>query len=268
MSKIEIDKSQGINASLLSTLQQSPARVLAPIYCDDMCYEPPKGLQVGGFPLITRKDAGSNSWEIDENLLDTVVAWSALGNAAKTAEEKIESIIEIDYRDEIPFEDIVHMAASGEFSLSLVGVTPSSSKEELALYASNLKALATIMLKFSNFSKSLYPFSNEFEAIFLERMGKKDDALLMRSMWSKGMADLKHPSGARVEYALKRTALGNLEVKEACYQALLDHFGSDESITTAVKSLARPIAKRIGKFADEVKAQPKAKQDRFKQVTD
>ena len=266
MSKSENTKFQGIKASLLSQMEQSPARVLAPIHCDDMCYEPPKGLQIGGFPMIARKLDGEDSWELDENLLDTVVAWSALGNAAKTAEEKVESVLEIDYRDDFPLQDLVHMAASGEFSLSLVGVGITSSDEEMAEYSSKLKELSATMLRFSNFSKSLYPFSNEFEALFLERMGKHEDASSMRALWSKGLADLKHPSGARVEYALRRTGLGDLRVKQACLEALQEHFGSDESITVAIESLARPIAKRIGKFADEMKAQPKAKQDRFKQA--
>jgi hypothetical protein len=119
------------------------------------------------------------------------------------------------------------------------------------------------MLRSASFCKSFYPFSNEFEAYFLERLGKIDDAEKMRHNWSHGLVDVKHVSGSRVEYALARTPLGSMDVRKACIQALLDHFGSQEMVDAAFLALAKPIAKRVGRFVDEVKAQPKAKQDRF-----
>jgi hypothetical protein len=229
-----------------------------------MSFSPPKGLFLAGFPWKARKVAGEvDSWEVDENLIDTVVAWSALGNNAKTSDEKIECVLEIDYRDTVPAEDFIHLASSGEFSLALVGLEEGASEEEKAKYSQRLKVLAKTMLLSSNFSKSLYPFSNEFEALFLECLGKADDALKMRKNWSKGLVDVKHPAGARVEYALKRTALGSVTLGQDCADVLIEHFGSEELMVEAMLSLAKPIAKRVERFAEEIKAQPKSKQDRF-----
>lgn len=253
-----------VKVSLLEKMTISPARVIAPIDCDEMAFQPPPGLAIAGFPWTARRAEGTElGWEVDENLLDTVVAWSTLGNAAKSAQEKIECVLEIDYREEAPAEDLVHLASSGEFSLSLVGLSPMLAPEDVAAYAKRLKELAVAMLNASSFSKHLYPFSNEFEAIFLECMDKKADAEVMRSDWARGQADVRHPSGARVEYALMRTPLGLLEVSEACREVLLEHFGSQELLEAAMSALARPIARRVQKFADEIMAQPKAKQERF-----
>ena len=69
-----------IKASILAQMEMSPARVIAPIDCDEMCYAPPEGLMVAGFPWRAKlgEDGG---WEIDENLVDTIVAWSALATS-------------------------------------------------------------------------------------------------------------------------------------------------------------------------------------------
>lgn len=258
------DGMNGIKVSLLDKFGVSPTRVIAPIDCDDMSFSPPKGLYLAGFPWKARRvDGDVTSWEVDENLVDTVVAWSALGNNAKTSDEKIECVLEIDYRDTVPAEDLIHLASSGEFSLSLVGLPEEASAEDQDKYAQRLKVLAKTMLMSSNFSKSFYPFSNEFEALFLERLGKVDDALKMRQNWAKGLVDVKQPAGARVEYALKRTALGSVMVRQHCMEALVEHFGSEELMVEAMLSLAKPIAKRVERFAEEIKAQPKSKQDRF-----
>lgn len=253
-----------VKVSLLEKMKISPARVIAPLECDDISFQPPAGLYVAGFPWLARRsETNELGWEIDENLVDTVVAWSASGNTAKSAHEKVECVLEVDYLADVPAEDLIHLASSGEFSLSLVGLDAMAEPSDLAHYAARLKTVAACMLKAHNFSKSFYPFSNEFEALFIERMGKKDDAERMRSNWSKGLVDVKHPSGARVEYSLKRTPLGRVEIRQACLEALRDHFGGDEMLDTAVMALARPIAKRVESFTDELKAQPKAKQERF-----
>lgn len=253
-----------VKVSLLEKMSISPSRVVAPIECDDMSFQPPEGLLIAGFAWSARRSEGSElGWEIDENLVDTVVAWSALGNSAKTAQEKVECVLEVGYKEDVPAEDLVHLASSGEFSLALVGLADGCSEEEALAYCTRLADLSTRMLRASNFSKSLYPFSNEFEALFLERMGKVDDAERLRAQWSKGLVDVKNSAGARVEYALKRTPLGRFDVRTACLGALLDHFGSQEMLDAAIKALARPIAKRVERFADEIKAQPKAKQERF-----
>lgn len=255
---------QSVKASSLESMPFSPARVMAPIECDDLSLSPPPGLLVAGFPWSARRSDDSDlGWEIDENLVDTIVAWSTLGNSAKLPEDKIECVLEVGYEDDVPAADLVHLASSGEFSLALVGLAAGASAEQEAAYAAKLKELASAMLKASNFCKSLYPFSNEFEAIFLERLGKSGEAERARENWAKGLADVKHPSGARVEYAIKRTGLGSMLARTACKEALLDHFGSEELLDAAIFALARPIAKRLEGFADEVKAQPKAKQDRF-----
>lgn len=253
-----------VKASSLESMSFSAARVIAPIDCDDLSLSPPPGLLVAGFPWSARKSEESDlGWEIDENLVDTIVAWSTLGNSAKLPEDKIECVLEIGYKDDVPAADLVHLASSGEFSLALVGLASGAPAEEEAAYAAKLKEFAAAMLRAGNFCKSLYPFSNEFEAIFLERLGKRDEALRARNNWSKGLVDIKHPSGARIEYALKRTGLGSMLVRQACEEALLEHFGSEEMLSAAIVALARPIAKRLEGFADEVKAQPKAKQERF-----
>lgn len=267
-----------IKLSELGTMSQSWARVLAPIECDDVSFAPPAGLRVAGFAWAARPSQGAApvgaaptiasqegdlGWEVDENLVDTVVAWSALGNAAEKASDKVECVIEVPYQEELPAEDLIHTAASGEFSLALVGLERSASAEQRAAYARKLKELALSMLKAANFSKSLYPFSNEFEALFLESMGKKEDAELMRKDWSLGKVDALNDAGARVEYALKRTGLGTLEVRAACQEALMEHFGSQDMVVAAMRALAAPVAQRVAKFAEEIKDQPKAKQDRF-----
>jgi hypothetical protein len=253
-----------VKVSLLEKMENSPSRVIAPIECDDMSFQPPAGLFIAGFSWTARRSEGSDlGWEIDENLVDTVVAWSALGNSAKSAQEKVECVLEVGYQEDVPAEDLIHLASSGEFSLALVGLPDGSSDQEAADYCKRLGQVAAKMLRASNFSKSFYPFSNEFEALFLERMGKVEDAERLRTQWSRGLVDVKHPSGARVEYALKRTPLGRLDVRAACLAALLEHFGSQEMLDVAIGALARPIAKRVERFADEIKAQPKAKQERF-----
>jgi hypothetical protein len=253
-----------VKASALEAMEFSPTRVASPIHCDAMALSPPKGLLIAGFPWAARPSAGSDlGWEVDEDLVDTIVAWSALGNAAKTPEEKIECVLEVDYRDQVPAQDLVHLASYGEFSLALVGASTDSPAQEQALYAARLKEVALAMLSAPNFAKSLYPFSNEFEAFFLEGLGKPEEATAARDRWSKGLADMKHPSGARVEYALKRTPLGSSQTRQACHEALLEHFGSQEMLEEAMRALARPIAKRLEGFAREVQAQPKSKQDRF-----
>ena len=253
-----------VKVSLLEKMRVSPARVIAPIECDEMAFEPPVGLAIAGFVWRARPAEGAGGgWEIDENLVDTVVGWSALGNAAKTEGESIECVVEIDYREEVPAEDLVHLASSGEFSLALVGLEAGAPAEKAQAYADRLSQLARAMLKASNFSKRLYPFSLEFEAVFLESMGKTEDAERARGNWARGLCDARQPSGARVEYALRRTGLGRAEVSEACKAALLDHFGGRELLDAAMSALARPIARRVERFADEIKAQPKAKQDRF-----
>lgn len=253
-----------VKVSLLERMEVSPSRVVAPIECDEMSFEPPRGLFIAGFAWSARRSAGAElGWEIDENLVDTVVAWSALGNSAKTAQEKVECVLEVGYQEDVPADDLVHLASSGEFSLALVGLSEGCSDEEAKAYCERLADMASRMLRASNFCKSFYPFSNEFEALFLERMGKASDAERMRAQWSKGLVDVKHPAGARVEYALRRTPLGRPDVRAACHGALLGHFGSQDMLDAAIEALARPIAKRVESFADEVKAQPKAKQERF-----
>lgn len=263
MSAFELAAST-VKVSVLEAMEVSPARVVAPIHCDAQALSPPTGLLMAGFPWAARKDEGSElGWDIELDLVDTMVMWSSLGNAAKTPEEKIECVLEVDYRDEVPAQDLIHLASQGEFSLALVGCSPSSSPEERLAYAARLKELASTMLSAPNFAKSLYPFSNEFEAFFLEGLGKPQEAQAARERWAKGLVDVKHPSGARVEYALLRTALGSVETRQACHEALLEHFGSPQMLQAAIEALARPIAKRLEGFAREVQAQPKAKQDRF-----
>lgn len=253
-----------VKVSLLEQMSVSPSRVIAPIECDEMAFEPPLGLAIAGFSWRARASSdAAGGWEIDENLVDTVVGWSALGNAAKTEGESIECVVEIDYREDVPAEDLVHLASSGEFSLALVGLEAGASTEDAQAYAGRLSQLARAMLRASNFSKRLYPFSLEFEAVFLDSLGKQEDAARMRSNWARGLCDVRQPSGARVEYALRRTGLGRAEVSLACKSALLDHFGSQELLDAAMSALARPIARRVERFADEIKAQPKAKQERF-----
>lgn len=249
--------------SVLEKLGFAPHRVVAPIQCDEVSFEPPKGLLVAGFPWKAKKDDDSElGWEIDENLVDTVVAWSSIGNSAKTAQERIECVLEVDWRDEVPAEDLIHLAAAGEFSLALVGLDRDD-EEHAKEYCEKLKEIASNMLKAGNYSKMLFPFSQVFETIFLEKLGKVADANAIRDKWAKREIDMESPIAAKTEYALRRTPLGRRDVQQACLDALLEHFGNEEMLAAAAKALARPIAKRMKGFVEEIKAQPKAKDERF-----
>lgn len=254
---------KGIPVSLLEKLGFAPGRVLAPLECDEVSFEPPEGLLVAGFPWKAKKDEGSElGWEIDENLVDTVVAWSSIGNSAKSAAERVECVLEVDWRDDVPAEDLIHLAAAGEFSLALVGLELQDN-ENAAAYCSRIKELARQMLKTGNYSKMLFPFSPIFEAVFLEKLGKAGDADLVRQKWAKREIDIENPLAAKMEYALRRTPLGRKDVQAACEEALLEHFGDERMLEEAMRALARPIAKRLEGFAAEIKTQPKAKDERF-----
>ncbi len=254
---------KGIPISLLEKMEFAPNRVVAPIDCDDVSFEPPQGLMVAGFPWRARRDSGSDlGWEVDENLVDTLVAWSSIGNAAKSAAERVECVLEVDWREEIPAEDLIHLAASGEFSVALVGLELSDA-ENAAAYCARLKDLASRMLKTGNYSKMLFPFSPIFETVFLEKMGKAADAKAIREKWARREVDIENPMAAKTEYALRRTPLGRRDVQAACEEALLEHFGDEKLLEAAMKALARPIAKRLESFAEEIKTQPKAKDERF-----
>lgn len=256
---------KAVNISLLEKQEQAQHRVVAPIVCDTVSFAPPPGLLMAGFPWKARasEDGAEGSMEVDEDLADTVIAWSAQGNAAKTPFEKIECVIEIDYKMDAPVEDLIHLAASGECSLAVIGLDWGADAVEEELYCDKVKAFAKAMLKAGNYTKSLYPFSPVFEAFFIERLGKAEDAKAMRSDWAQRKVDIDQPAAARLEYALRRTGLGRLSVERACEQALLEHFGSEELLDAALRALARPIAKRLESFADERQPKPKSKQDRY-----
>lgn len=240
-------------------------RVIAPIECDTAGFTPPKGLLVAGFPWKSRTSGAGESevYEVDEDLADTVIAWSSQGNAAKTAQEKIECIIEIDYHLALPPEDLIHLAAAGECSLALVGLEVGATEEQEQEYADQLKKFSAAMLKASNYTKSLYPFSQIFEASLIEKLGKTQDAERIRADWASRKVDIDLPAAARTEYALRRTGLGRKKVETACMEALVEHFGSEELLVSAMRALARPIAKRLESFGEEQRDKPKSKQDRY-----
>lgn len=257
---------KAVKMSLLEKQEVAQHRVVAPIECDTVSFAPPPGLLVAGFPWKARASAqggDDGGLEVDEDLADTVIAWSAQGNAAKTPMEKIECVLEIDYKDTAPVEDLLHLATSGECSLAVTGLSFGADETEEALYCEKLEAFARAMLKAGNYTKSLYPFSPVFEALFLERLGKTEDAASMRLDWARRKVDIEQPSAARIEYALRRTALGRLSVEKACERALLEHFGGEQMLDAALRALARPIAKRLELFAEERKDKPKSKQDRY-----
>lgn len=241
-------------------------RVMAPIECDLASFAPPKGLLMAGFTWKSRTvegAGGAEAYEVDEDLADTVIAWSSQGNAAKTANDKIECVIEVDYKSNAPAEDLVHLAAAGECSIAVVGLSLAATSEEEAIYCAEVKKFCQAMLKAGNFTKSFYPFSPIFEALFIERLGKVEDAKAIRSDWAHRKVDIDLPAAARTEYALRRTGLGRKAVEQVCTQALLEHFGSEELLDVAIKALARPIAQRLESFGEERRDKPKSKQDRY-----
>lgn len=255
---------KAVKLSLLEKLEAAPHRVAAPIECDTVSFAPPEGLLVAGFPWKARASEGEEgSVEVDPDLADTVIAWSAQGNAAKTAMEKIECVIEIDYKSDAPLEDLIHLAASGECSLALTGLAMGADEVEEGLYCERLEAFAAAMLRAGNYTKSLYPFSPVFEALFMERLGKAEDAKAARLDWARRKVDIDQPAAARIEYALRRTGLGRLSVEKACERALLAHFGGEQMLDAALMALARPIAQRLESFANERLDKPKSKQDRY-----
>lgn len=255
---------QNVPLSWLAQQPKSIARVVSGIVADTTSYAPPEGLLIAGFGFtgkVVDLPTGGKDVECQEELVDTVISWSMLGSNAKTELEKVECVLELDYKQELPYESIAKLSAQGDFSIALIGWDGSDSTREA--YLSALKKCAAETLKIPAFSKRLYPFSLVFEWIFLEHMGKSEEVDRIKKQLAGGLINVMHPAGARLEYGLRHAHLGMKGLEAACREVLVDFYGSEEAVGSLCKSIAKPIVKRIQGFAEEVKIQNKPKVYRY-----
>lgn len=246
--------------SWLSSVEHSPFRVISGLCADETSYAPPEGLLIAGFKCdgtVIQLPSGFKEMEFKEDLVDTVISWSMQGSNAKSDLEKVECVLELDFRDDLPYASIAQLASQGDFSLALVGWD--GNEEERANYHEKLAQLGKEVLRLPAFSKRLYPFSIAFEWIFLEELGKSVEAQSQRERIGKALVDILHPSGARQEYALKYACLGLPGIEATSRSILEQHYGSKEEVAQMCKSIVKPIIKRISNFAQEVRTQSKSK---------
>lgn len=236
-----------------------PFRVLSNITCDEMMASPPEGLLWAGFRL----EYEAESKEIQEDLIDTLVAWGVLGNHAKNKGAKIEPVLELEFKGDWSVDDVAFWATGGDFNVALIGLHDNSPPEDVEQYIARYKELNKKLLNTNNFKKYSFPFFMDLELAMMRATGQEIAANDIMKKNQQALIDIKKTSDAKREYALRYTPLGHSKVYEASQEIIADFFGDDATFKKIAISLMKPIIEKMNHFEDEQKDKPKTKTERF-----